>query len=172
MDIAESGSIIEFQLPSDLQSRMWEMRVIQLPFEQRAPAGCLQFFDSPRGNLKTLNYLPNGRYLANQDYLLCVRQERGMCSISYSPCTSDSFRIGPSRFVAGVGNGTRPSTSSPANGDVVEGSGTADTSMTSVPISSRRCSDRVLIPCDFEEFITVIIIGILKKKKNYFDEFG
>ncbi|XP_029659946.1 uncharacterized protein LOC115233557, partial [Formica exsecta] len=88
---------LNFRLPSGLQSRMWEMRVVQLGFEQRAPVGCLQYFRSPNGTLRTFNYLPNGRYLAGHDYLLCVRQERDMCGIVYQPCTRDSFRIGPDR---------------------------------------------------------------------------
>ncbi|XP_063985401.1 uncharacterized protein LOC135166771 [Diachasmimorpha longicaudata] len=140
VDVSEGPVTLDFILPSSLQSRMWEMSIVQLPFEQRAPAGCLQYFDTPRGTLKTLNYLPNGRYLSNQDYLLCIRQERGMCSIAYSPCSSDSFKIGPSRLTGnqsdqvGLGDGS--------------GAGSDDTT----PV--RRCSDRVLIPCDFEEFIT------------------
>ncbi|KAL6429581.1 hypothetical protein ACFW04_007492 [Cataglyphis niger] len=168
---------LNFRLPSGLQSRMWEMRVVQLGFEQRAPVGCLQYFRSPNGTLRTFNYLPNGRYLAGHDYLLCVRQERDMCGIAYQPCTSDSFRIGPDRS-----NTTNvlavPATASNGNAsaivdlnnvannsvaDVVEGSGagspeqqemvlTTGTNLAS-PIG-RWCKDRILIPCDFEEFIT------------------
>ena len=132
---------IDFRLPKGMQSRMWEMRIVQLPFEQRAPAGCLQYFQTPNGTLKTLNYLPNGRFLASQDYLICVKQITGMCSISYAPCTSDSFRIGPPRFES---NSTSGNTEA-------EGSGSGPEQTT------RRCRDRVLIPCDFEEFITVFI---------------
>lgn len=126
---------------------MWEMRVTQVGFEQRAPAGCLQYHDTPSGTLRTLNYLQNGRYLAEQDHLLCVRQERGMCSIAYTPCSPDSFRIGPPRinnFSTNMGGLEDQA----VNG---EGSGTG-------PIlygTASRCRDRVLIPCDFEEFITV-----------------
>ncbi|XP_034947093.1 cubilin-like isoform X2 [Chelonus insularis] len=138
VDVTEGPVKLDFILPSNLQSRMWEMSVIQLPFEQRAPAGCLQYFDAPRGTLKTLNYLPNGRYFANQDYLLCVRQEKGMCSIAYSACSNNSFRIGPPRF--------RQSNQT----SQVEGSGASSDDLPPI----RRCVDRVLIPCDFEEFIT------------------
>ncbi|XP_012273846.1 uncharacterized protein LOC105696178 [Orussus abietinus] len=142
MDIAEGETILDFRLPSTLQSRMWEMSIVQLPFEQRAPAGCLQYFEMPRGTIRTLNYLPNGRYLAGQDHLICVRQEQGMCSISYAPCTPNSFRIGPSRNMGSSGSDSME----------VEGSGTGP--MESGQNSGSRCRDRVLIPCDFEEFIT------------------
>uniref|UniRef100_A0A0C9Q2N7 CUBN_4 protein n=1 Tax=Fopius arisanus TaxID=64838 RepID=A0A0C9Q2N7_9HYME len=140
VDVSEGSVTLDFILPSSLQSRMWEMSIVQLPFEQRAPAGCLQYFNTPRGTLRTLNYLPNGRYLSNQDYLLCIRQEREMCSIAYSPCSSDSFRIGPSRL-----NDDQNNQMNPADGS---GAGSND------PNTVRRCDDRVLIPCDFEEFIT------------------
>nr|XP_012228682.1 PREDICTED: uncharacterized protein LOC105675831 [Linepithema humile] len=174
---------LNFRLPSGLQSRMWEMRVVQLGFEQRAPVGCLQYFRSPNGTLRTFNYLPNGRYLAEHDYLLCVRQERDMCGIAYQPCTRDSFRIGPNRFqnvsnttgavapATNIGNASAvsPSVSSGltsannSDADAVEGSGAGSpegqemifTSNTNVVSSlGRRCRDRILIPCDFEEFIT------------------
>lgn len=166
---------------------MWEMRVMQLGFEQRAPVGCLQYFRSPNGTLKTFNYLPNGRYLAEHDYLLCVRQDKDMCGIAYQPCTRDSFRIGPGR-IQGASNAINDvisTTTATTNGgnavnlnasiaasannsdasDVVEGSGAGSppveqemiftSSTSSMSPFGRRCRDRILIPCDFEEFITV-----------------
>ncbi|XP_072751590.1 uncharacterized protein [Anoplolepis gracilipes] len=174
---------LNFRLPSSLQSRMWEMRVVQLGFEQRAPVGCLQYFRSLNGTLRTFNYLPNGRYLARHDHLLCVRQERDMCGIAYQPCARDSFRIGPGRSnatsnvnAASATSNGNASTSAIAGGnlnsiannsnlaDVVEGSGagspeqqemvlTTGTNSASSPFGG-RCRDRILIPCDFEEFIT------------------
>ena len=32
--------------------------------------------------------------MANQEYRACIRQEVGMCSIAYEPCSDQSFRIG------------------------------------------------------------------------------
>ncbi|XP_032676172.1 uncharacterized protein LOC116846462 isoform X1 [Odontomachus brunneus] len=184
VDVSEGNEPItlNFRLPSGLQSRMWEMRVLQLGFEQRAPVGCLQYFRAPNGTLRTFNYLPNGRYLAEHDYLLCVRQERDMCGIAYQPCTRDSFRVGPSRSpeisnataianTSGDASAATPVNPNVASGsannsdvDVVvaaEGSGAGSPeqeivflSGTSPPPFSRRCRDRILIPCDFEEFIT------------------
>ncbi|XP_057321340.1 uncharacterized protein LOC130665088 isoform X1 [Microplitis mediator] len=150
VDVTDGPVTLNLRLPRNIQSRMWEMSITQLPFEQRAPAGCLQYFDGAKGTLRTLNYLPNGRYLANQDYLICIRQEKGSCSIAYFPCTNDSFRIGPSRFRRQT-NGS--STNQPSLDD--EGSGTGpvdDPIVDGLPL--RRCVDRILIPCDFEEFIT------------------
>lgn len=188
VDVSEGNEpvTLNFRLPSGLQSRMWEMRVMQLGFEQRAPVGCLQYFRSPNGTLKTFNYLPNGRYLAEHDYLLCVRQDKDMCGIAYQPCTRDSFRIGPGR-IQGASNAINDvisTTTATTNGgnavnlnasiaasannsdasDVVEGSGAGSppveqemiftSSTSSMSPFGRRCRDRILIPCDFEEFIT------------------
>ncbi|XP_014205988.1 uncharacterized protein LOC106637636 [Copidosoma floridanum] len=152
MDVGEEPVTINFRLLGGLVSRMWELRVVQLGFEQRAPAGCLQYHQSANGTLRTLNYLPgNGRYLANHDYLICMRQEYGMCSVAYSPCSSDSFRIGGPR-----GTGYNDTSALLSAGDESqeddEGSGVGSERLSMVGVD--RCKDRVLIPCDFEEFIT------------------
>lgn len=75
--------------------RMWEIRVTQIPFSQRAPLGCLQYFTGTEGLVQTFNFADNGRHLANQNYRACFRQETGMCSIAYEPCDDQSFRISP-----------------------------------------------------------------------------
>ncbi|XP_076229153.1 uncharacterized protein LOC116428623 isoform X2 [Nomia melanderi] len=194
VDADDEPLTLDIKLPNRLQSRMWEIRIVQLAFEQRAPTGCLQYFQGNNGTLKTLNYLSNGRFLADQDYLLCIRQEKGMCGISYTPCTSDSFRIGPPRMQIIDSNNTNANASSVAENtagntvaqntsdnassvnDVdadIEGSGAdpanqeaAGASMNATNLMEQeaeaaatsygqeRCRNRVLIPCDFEEFIT------------------
>ncbi|KRT82815.1 CUB domain-containing protein [Oryctes borbonicus] len=67
-------------------SRFWEVVVTQIPFSQRAPAGCLQYHTGKTGFIRTMNFAENGRHLTNQDYNICIRQERGTCSIVYEPC--------------------------------------------------------------------------------------
>uniref|UniRef100_A0A1I8PE50 CUB domain-containing protein n=1 Tax=Stomoxys calcitrans TaxID=35570 RepID=A0A1I8PE50_STOCA len=78
-----------------LPTRLWEIRIAQIPFSQRAPAGCLQYFTGTEGVFQTFNFADNGRHLANQNYRICMRQEMEMCSIVYQPCDEQSFRIGP-----------------------------------------------------------------------------
>lgn len=184
LDDDEQSLTLDLRLLGSLQPRMWEMRIVQLGFEQRAPTGCLQYFQGSNGTLKSLNFLSNGRFLANQDYLLCVRQERGMCGISYAPCSPDSFRIGLRKTQ--LANGTTPNANlnstvlntgdaGSLNGTNVEiegsGSNPMDEGGTSTNTSSpsngavygqERCRDRVLIPCDFEEFITVMFLPCLR----------
>ncbi|KAJ6649030.1 hypothetical protein Bhyg_04262, partial [Pseudolycoriella hygida] len=108
------GEAMARQEPSDIElfmnftdrfasTRLWEIRIAQIPFSQRAPTGCLQYFTSPSGIIQTFNFAENGRHLANQNYRSCIRQETGMCSIAYEPCTEQSFRIGqrePANFDA------------------------------------------------------------------------
>lgn len=36
-------------------ARFWEVRVSQIPFSQRAPAGCLQYFVGNEGTIQVLN---------------------------------------------------------------------------------------------------------------------
>lgn len=100
-----------------MSSRLWEIRISQIPFGSRAPSGCLQHFTGiegkhlrfslaanlnflvlppspPAGIIQTFNFADNGRHLANQNYKSCIRQEKGRCSIQYEPCNDQSFRIG------------------------------------------------------------------------------
>ncbi|XP_073820972.1 uncharacterized protein [Musca autumnalis] len=94
--------------PRFLPTRLWEIRIAQIPFSQRAPAGCLQYFTGAEGVFQTFNFADNGRHLANQNYRICMRQEIDMCSIVYQPCDDQSFRIGPRtvmRFTSATQNG-------------------------------------------------------------------
>ncbi|KAK7602453.1 hypothetical protein V9T40_008042 [Parthenolecanium corni] len=84
--------------------------------------------------IQTMNFAINGRHLADQDYLICMKQASGMCSIAYEPCDDNSFKIGP-----------------PVQEDVGSGDSENGTSLNLY----KECADRVLMPCDSEEFITV-----------------
>uniref|UniRef100_A0A336MSC2 CSON000532 protein n=1 Tax=Culicoides sonorensis TaxID=179676 RepID=A0A336MSC2_CULSO len=105
---ARDGGIVEVLMnftSNAFNSRLWEIRVTQIPFSQRAPSGCLQYFTEPEGILKTFNFAENGRHLAGQNYKACFRQNPGTCSIAYEPCNEQSFRIGPSLLDDDSGGG-------------------------------------------------------------------
>lgn len=125
--------------------RIWEIKISQIEFRQRAPAGCAQYFQEPSGIIQTMNFAVNGRHLANQDYQICTRQNRGMCSIVYEPCDENSFKIGPplSENDEGSGDGANDANDSNNNNNT-----------TLIMNMIRECSDKVLMPCDSEEFIT------------------
>lgn len=114
--------------------RLWEIKVTQIPFDQRAPAGCLQYNTGRTGIIRTMNFADNGRHLSDQEYTICNRQEEGMCSIAYEPCDENSFRIGQ----------TPPEVE---DDDIGSGGGPL------LREEPRTCSDRILLPCDSEEFI-------------------
>ncbi|GLV34912.1 uncharacterized protein CBL_09392 [Carabus blaptoides fortunei] len=168
---------ISMKLKKRSVSRLWEVRVTQIPFSQRAPSGCLQYHTGKTGVLQTMNFAENGRHLANQDYMICMRQEKGMCSIAYEPCDENSFKIGAGNGGSnngstgtggGVGSmgGTMGSPGMPSimdtmqqimsgmqpgmNPEMVEEFGSGDGSVES---RSDRCSDRIIMPCDSEDVI-------------------
>ncbi|XP_065093454.1 uncharacterized protein LOC135714110 [Ochlerotatus camptorhynchus] len=80
--------------PRSFTQRLWEIKITQIPFSQRAPSGCMQYYTGLEGIIQTFNFADNGRHLANHNYRACIRQEKGMCSVAYEPCDDQSFRIG------------------------------------------------------------------------------
>ncbi|XP_065219957.1 uncharacterized protein LOC135845378 isoform X2 [Planococcus citri] len=130
---------ITILLTSANTPRMWEIKISQIEFNRRAPAGCTQYFPEPSGIIQTMNYAINGRHLADQDYIICMRQAQGMCSIAYEPCDENSFKIGPPVSENDIGSG---------DGELGAPGGSQNLNL------FKECSDRVLMPCDSEEFIT------------------
>ena len=158
-------------------SRLWEIRVIQVPFTQRAPAGCLQYHTGYTGLIQTMNFADNGRHLANQDYNICMRQEQGMCGIAYEPCHENAFKIGPNsnnnnnnninnNNNANIGN----TTSSNNDNDVLldEGSGDGIEGDQVRPRDFESCNDKIVLPCDSEDLLMVSFL-ILITKMFYYD---
>jgi hypothetical protein len=131
----DSAITVEMKLGRKAVSRLWEVRVIQVPFTQRAPAGCLQYHTGTTGTIQTMNFADNGRHLAEQDYNICMRQEEDMCSIAYEPCHDNSFRISPN-------NNANPSEDT-GSGDGAE------------PRTDDECSDKIVLPCDSDDLLMV-----------------
>ncbi|KAJ3624187.1 hypothetical protein MTP99_017832 [Tenebrio molitor] len=129
----DSAITVEMKLGRKAVSRLWEVRVIQVPFTQRAPAGCLQYHTGTTGTIQTMNFADNGRHLAEQDYNICMRQEEDMCSIAYEPCHDNSFRISPN-------NNANPSEDT-GSGDGAE------------PRTDDECSDKIVLPCDSDDLL-------------------
>ena len=70
------------------------------------PAGCTQYFTgSGPSHVQTFNYnAGNGRHLADQDQLICVRRESGMCTICWSADAETDFQLGArAAAMGGVG---------------------------------------------------------------------
>lgn len=71
-----------------MQNRYWEILVTQLACDDvtLAPGQCLQYFTGICGILENFNW-HNAEapfHLADQRYSICIRQELGFCSITYS----------------------------------------------------------------------------------------
>lgn len=97
------------------------------------------FISGSSGMIETMNFGDNGRHLANQDYNICIRQEEGMCSITYQPCHENAFRISPNND-----NGMDPEDL--GSGDILD------------TIQSREmdiCSDKIVIPCESDDLLMV-----------------
>ncbi|XP_075211076.1 uncharacterized protein LOC142318377 [Lycorma delicatula] len=136
VETANNPITILVNLTSNNLYRMWEIRIAQVAFNQQSPAGCTQYYEGVSGVIQTMNFAINGRHLADQDYTVCMRQEQSMCSIVYEPCDENSFRIGPPILSDDPGSGSGPLR------DPVE-----------LENAVKQCNDRVLMPCDSEEFL-------------------
>jgi len=70
-------------------NRTFKMKVTQIECGaiNRAFEGCLQYYNEVSGVLSSFNYnIAEGLQLSNQDYTICIRNERGFCGISYQAC--------------------------------------------------------------------------------------
>ncbi|XP_060521591.1 uncharacterized protein LOC132699110 [Cylas formicarius] len=135
-DVESIDVKIRVNLSRKIVARLWEVRVTQIPFTQRAPVGCLQYHQGSTGVIQTMNFADNGRHLADQDYNICIRQEAGACSIAYEPCHENAFRIAPNNQ-----NGS-------TDGDLEElGSGQEETR------SMEICNDKIIMPCDSDDLL-------------------
>jgi len=87
----------------------WRVKVSQIACssENKAPAGCLQYYTGVTGTIKSFNWVDGsgacastgGCMIQTQDYVACARKENGMCSIQYSPtqltiAANKAFEIG------------------------------------------------------------------------------
>ena len=81
----------------------WSIKVSQHSCSDwwKAPTDCTQYFTGETGTLKTYNY-DSGVHLANQDYNICIRTERKMCTIYYAQTGPATFKM--SGTIAGSGN--------------------------------------------------------------------
>ncbi|XP_057652599.1 uncharacterized protein LOC130891716 [Diorhabda carinulata] len=127
---------ISMKLNRKAVNRLWEVKITQIPFSQRAPAGCLQYFEGSTGVVQTLNFAENGRHLANQDYNICIRQEEEMCGIVYEPCHENAFRIS-----ANNGND---------DGDL----GSGDFVDSSEGGQMETCEDKITVPCESDDLLS------------------
>ncbi|CAG0925081.1 unnamed protein product, partial [Notodromas monacha] len=73
--------------------RKWKIEISQIPCgEYVAPSGCLQYFTSLLGSVKSFNF-DGSLHLAHQRYSICVRMEPGFCTIEWSPAMDENENL-------------------------------------------------------------------------------
>ncbi|CAG0914760.1 unnamed protein product [Notodromas monacha] len=76
--------------------RLWVIRVTEISCNSafKAPDDCLQFFTGFTGYISSFNYNTashEGQYFNNLDYAICLRKEKGHCSVTYK--NRDNFQV-------------------------------------------------------------------------------
>jgi hypothetical protein len=87
--------------------RTWRIRISQIHCGSifKADQGCLQYHTGVSGRIKSFNFdSSSGRQLSNQDYSICIRNERNFCSIQYSTCPDPIAGTSRSRSFTLSGN--------------------------------------------------------------------
>ncbi|TDG53048.1 hypothetical protein AWZ03_000591 [Drosophila navojoa] len=87
--LGQSNPIVLSVITSASFPRLWRVRVTQIHCGSisRADQGCLQYFTAISGRVRSFNYnTVAGRQLSNQDYSICIRNERNFCGIQYNAC--------------------------------------------------------------------------------------
>jgi len=105
-------------------ARMWKILVRQIECNDvnLPPAGCLQYHTGLAGQITSFNGALTAnaqRMIINQNYLICIKQADGMCSVTYREArlsaavigaTIDAFNVGVAPGMpAGAGQTTGPS---------------------------------------------------------------
>jgi len=97
LDFGEGESnqaILEFTFDTTTSTaqRGFEISVSQIECKSafRAPSGCLQYHFGTRGRLTTFNFDGSNGHLANQQYNICLKHNKGYCCVKYQICNDDS----------------------------------------------------------------------------------
>ncbi|KAF2358913.1 CUB domain [Trinorchestia longiramus] len=76
--------------------RQWQIQVAQIECDNpsRPPANCLQYHTEPTNNITSFNYRTDGEttYTNFQNYAVCIRKERGFCSLQYMNSPASGVR--------------------------------------------------------------------------------
>lgn len=95
VDIDTPSNILSFQFGSTPSARSFQIRITQYEMDSPnlAPKGCTQYFasESGTGMVQTFNF-GNG-HLANQNQVMCVRQNQNACRICWTTASPDDFDV-------------------------------------------------------------------------------
>ncbi|KAF2351206.1 CUB domain [Trinorchestia longiramus] len=79
----------------------WNINIKQIKCDsiERAPSGCLQYFNSTTGVISSFNFNPEStatsstRQLAKQGYGVCINSLSGYCSVTYQQASGSTFSL-------------------------------------------------------------------------------
>ena len=80
--------------------RIWEIKISQIEYHSptNPPTGCLQYLWGYSGRFETFNFAhEDSHHLINQHYSICLREEEGMCCVTYQTCR-EKGAFSPSRL--------------------------------------------------------------------------
>ncbi|XP_030572680.1 uncharacterized protein LOC115771219 [Drosophila novamexicana] len=139
--LGQSNPIVLSVITSASFPRLWRVRVTQIHCGSisRADQGCLQYYTTISGRVRSFNYnTVGGRQLSNQDYSICIRSERNFCGIQYNACPD--LENNRSRAFTISGNSNNPVPTMVGGGGAGAGGGAA-------PNGNGCISDWLLIGC-------------------------
>ena len=81
LDVPYTGDVasLNFNLGQSTSSRTWRIKITQLPCNLAPPSHCFQYYTGTTGLIFSYNWQNTARplHLANQNYQICIRQEKG-----------------------------------------------------------------------------------------------
>ncbi len=97
VDASDLCNDIAFNLAGGTSTvtRTWNIKVTQYDcnYDNLAPDGCTQYFwGTTTDQVKSYNW-DGGQHLAVQDQNICVRRERGICQICWTPTADGDFEV-------------------------------------------------------------------------------
>jgi len=110
------AATVNINTAAAIGARMWKILVRQIECNDvnLPPAGCLQYHTGLAGQITSFNgaLAANAQQMiVNQNYLICIKQADGMCSVTYREArvstgaigaTIDSFNVGAEEAAAGA----------------------------------------------------------------------
>merc|ERR1712128_30169 len=113
------AATVNIDTAGETGARMWKILVRQIECNDvnLPPAGCLQYHTGLAGQITSFNGALTAnaqQMIINQNYLICIKQADGMCSVTYREArvstgaigaTIDSFNVGAEPLVAASAKG-------------------------------------------------------------------
>jgi len=102
---ADTSATIGFTYGTNIAgTRTFEIKITQYTIDSpmRPPEGCLQYFIGTEGRIRSFNYGENKLHLPDQDYSICIRQEKGFGCNTYTPCMDTTGELSFSLFNAAI----------------------------------------------------------------------